>query len=312
MKFQAYLILFCFCLQMTGNVFAQKITSTKTAEGILVKEGMEDILFYQMKTKSHDGQYPRANYIHPLHGIDGVVLTEDFPEDHLHQRGIFWAWHQLNIGDQRIGDGWECKDFSWDVHLAGESNGKGKSHKLMMESFWKSPLWANDSGVQVPFLVEKSNITIYPEKKNYRVIDFEISLLALIKDLTIGGSEDSKGYGGFSVRMRMPEDVQFKSANGNIEPTNDPLQAGQWVDVSGSLSNKGTKAGIVMMNHINNPLQEAGWILRKRGSMQNPVFPGAEPFGISTTEPTVLKYRLVIYGDDLSPKKIQKIYNQKW
>jgi len=312
MKFQTYLVLLCLCLQIANSAYAQKLSSSKTSDGIQVKEGAQDVLFFQVKTKAHNGQYPRANYIHPLRGMDGAILTEDFPADHLHQRGIFWAWHQLNIGDKRIGDGWECKDFSWDVHLAGESTGKKKSLRLMMETFWKSPLWVNDAGEQVPFLAEKSTITIFPAKKNYRVIDFEISLLALVKDLSLGGSEDSKGYGGFSVRMKMPKDILFSSMNGAIEPTNDPVQAGPWVDVSGTLSDKGTKAGIVMMNHMENPLQEAGWILRKRGSMQNPVFPGAEPFGISTTDPTVLKYRLVIYENELAPKMIQKIYNQKW
>ena len=28
------------------------------------------------------------------------------PADHRHQRGLFWAWHQVWIGEERIGDPW--------------------------------------------------------------------------------------------------------------------------------------------------------------------------------------------------------------
>ena len=34
---------------------------------------------------------------------DGQVLTEDFPADHLHHRGIFWAWHQVYVGEKAMG-----------------------------------------------------------------------------------------------------------------------------------------------------------------------------------------------------------------
>src|SRR6056300_243087 len=72
------------------------------SEGTYFTEGNDSILKYQIAEKSLNGTYNRANYIHPLYTLDGDILTEDFPEDHLHHRGIFWAWHQLNIGDKRI------------------------------------------------------------------------------------------------------------------------------------------------------------------------------------------------------------------
>src|SRR5688572_15782855 len=30
---------------------------------------------------------PRAAYIHPLYGLDGELLTDDFPKDHTYHRG---------------------------------------------------------------------------------------------------------------------------------------------------------------------------------------------------------------------------------
>ena len=37
----------------------------------------------------------RSSYVHPLYGLSGEVLTDDFPEDHYHHHGIFWTWPEV-------------------------------------------------------------------------------------------------------------------------------------------------------------------------------------------------------------------------
>jgi len=51
----------------------------ETSEGFIVKEAGEKVMSYQRRHKSINGKYLRANYIHPLYGLDGQILTEDFP-----------------------------------------------------------------------------------------------------------------------------------------------------------------------------------------------------------------------------------------
>jgi len=47
---------------------------------------------------------PRSDYIHPLYGLQGELLTNDWPDGgHPHHRGIFWAWPEVKYGDQ-LGD----------------------------------------------------------------------------------------------------------------------------------------------------------------------------------------------------------------
>ncbi len=284
---------------------AQSFTFEKTDDGAWIKEGGEKVLFYQAMTKSMDGEYPRANYIHPLYNVDGAELTEDFPKDHLHHRGIFWTWHQLIIGDKKIGDAWACKDFAWDVTSVSKEQSSEDEIALNVHTLWKSPMWLDNEGNQKAFLKEKTKITVHAKEKYYRVIDFEISLLALEENLKIGGSDDKKGYSGFSVRMKLPEDIRFTSDNGEVTPTVGPISAGSWMDVSGSLAADGGNAGIVMMCHPDNPMFPEPWILRKKGSMQNPAYPGRKPVGISDKKATVLKYRLVVYTGKLAKKKIE-------
>ena len=35
-------------------------------------------------------------YFHPLHAPNGQVVTEDAPEDHVHHRGLCFAWGDVN------------------------------------------------------------------------------------------------------------------------------------------------------------------------------------------------------------------------
>jgi hypothetical protein len=76
-------------LNFQQQVFSQELELRAEKDGVLLLENDQARYFYQAKTKSLDGQYGRANYVHPLYGLKGEILTEDFPEDHLQHHGIF-------------------------------------------------------------------------------------------------------------------------------------------------------------------------------------------------------------------------------
>jgi hypothetical protein len=296
---------FTFFIILGVSAIAQ-VKMEKTDDGLLFTENSENVLFYQIESKSQNGKYERCNYIHPLWGLEGTVLTEDFPADHLHHRGIFWTWHQVYIGDKRIGDPWEIKDFEQEVaevEFTAQKNGLGV---LKTEVEWKSENWQKQ-GVKVPYIKENTTITIHPKTDNYRRVDFEIKLLAMAKNLSIGGSDDVKGYSGFSVRMILPEDVLFSGPDGEIEPQNTAVESKGYVNVSGSLLDGNKNGGVIMIDHPENPGYPQSWILRKKRSMQNAAYPGRELIPVSDTEPLVLEYSLLVYLGELSDKEIQKI-----
>jgi hypothetical protein len=273
-------------------------------------EGKDSILTYQSSNKSINKKYVRSNYIHPLYTLDGQILTEDFPTDHLHHRGIFWAWHQLYIGDKRIGDAWEIEDFNWEVKSVKELKQKNNSKAIQTKVFWKSPLWTDSKGNEKAFVKEITTIRVYPTQKNYRQIDIEISLLALESNMSIGGSEDEKGYGGFSPRIRLTDDIIFTNPNGIIKPTNLPIPGSEWMDISGSLGKDGSAAGLTILCYPKNPGFPNPWILRAQKSMQNAVypFPGAKAVPLSNKKPTTLQYRLLIHDGNAESIAITKIY----
>lgn len=295
-----------FVFLLMGVLASAQIEMKKENGGVLVSEKNRKVLFYQAENKNQEGKFERCNYIHPLWATDGTVLTEDFPADHLHHRGIFWAWHQVWIDGQRIGDPWEIKNFEQEVTNIEIEKGKKGAGILKTEVNWKSDLWQKNDR-KVPYLREKTKITINPEIKNYRRIDVEIQLLALAENLKIGGSEDVKGYSGFSVRMVLPEDVTFLGPEGVVEPMNEAVQSPGYVNVIGSLLENGKKGGVVMVDYPENPGYPQNWILRKKNSMQNVAWPGNTTVSISTEKPLILSYSLIIYSGDLSTAKIKKI-----
>ncbi|KDN54013.1 DUF6807 family protein [Flavobacterium seoulense] len=296
----------CFFSQMSFGQINIKIEADKT----YFTEGKDSILSYQIAPKSINGKYSRSNYIHPLYTLDGAVLTEDFPADHLHHRGIFWSWHQLYIDDKRIGDAWEIENFKWEVTSVKEKKQKDNSKAIQAKVLWKSPLWKDKRGIEKAFVKETTTIKVHPKQQKYRCIDIEIALLALEPNMKIGGSEDEKGYGGFSPRIKLSDDVLFTSSNGKITPTNLPIPASEWMDISGSLINKEQKTGMTILCNPKNPGFPNPWILRAKKSMQNAVFPypGAKAIPLSNKKPLVLSYRLVIHDGDANEIPIKEIY----
>jgi len=274
--------------------------------GFLFMEGKDSIFFYQKSPKDKNGEYSRCNYIHPIYGPDGLRLTEDFPAEHLHHRGVFWAWHQVLIDNRQISDGWDLKNFQQKVTNFEFRLQKGVG--LMNATVeWKSPLWDNGENA---YLKEDTKITIHPKTGNYRRIDFEIRLKALTDRLSIGGSDDEKGYGGFSVRLKLPSDVTFSGVNGPIEPVNTAIEAGNSMNISGSFLKDGKHGGVAIWSDPSNPAPSTSWIIRKAASMQNAAFPGRKPVAIPFDQPLILKYSLLVYQDSMSPKQIKKAVKQ--
>ena len=295
-----------------GAVVQHPIKISETDQGFSIAEGQEQIMFYQRQHKSLDGKYTRANYIHPLYGLEGEILTEDFPADHPHHRGIFWAWHQVWLGDKKLGDCWAAQDFFWGVYDTEILTMDSQSRGLKLHVYWKSPLLTDADGKQQPFVKETTTIRIHSAENDVRKIDFQIELLALKDNMRLGGSEDAKGYGGFTTRIPLPDGLAFTGTNGPVEPTNLSVEAGPWLDFSGNLDGQDKTSGLAILCHKSSPGYPQRWILRRKGSAQNPVYPGSEPVPLSQEKPLVLRYRLIIHRDgvnDVNLDRLQAEYN---
>jgi hypothetical protein len=280
---------------------------TKDPQGYWFTEGDKKVLFYQAERKSlPDGQAARSNYFHPLYDLDGTVLTEDFPKDHIHHRGIFWAWHQVRINGKSVQDQWVNRDSFWMLQKAEVVEGEDRSAALALRVVWESPLFTDEQGRRRPFVEERSVTRVHPAEGATRRIDFHQQLTALVDGVEIGGSEDAKGYGGFSYRVVMPPDIRFTGAQGTVTPIENAVDSSPWMDVAGAYG-KTANSGVTVLTHPSTSGFPQRWILRARGSMQNAVYPGRQPAAIPRDRPVILNYRLVLHRGELVPAAIARL-----
>ncbi|WP_224996104.1 DUF6807 family protein [Cesiribacter sp. SM1] len=277
------------------------------ADGALTLFDQDRPVFsYQKMTKSLQGQYPRANYVHPLYSLAGDSLTEDFPADHPHHRGVFWTWHQLYVGEKRVGDPWFCEGISWEVEKPLTVVEK-ETALLEATVYWVSTTSIDEDPEPDTLLQEQVKITYRKPAAAYYELDFEVVMVPLQEQLSIGGSEDEKGYGGFSVRLKTPDDLRFTSKTGALTPANTAVQAGGWVDVKGSFNPEAKEpAGVVIVCEPRDLENFQGWILRKKDSMQNVAFPGRVPMLLE--KPLSFKNKLIVYSGGISREEIERIY----
>ena len=309
--FKIFFLITCclICQSYSQSKKTCKITATETEDGFLISQNEKKVLFYQRKPRSLDGKFTRNNYIHPLYNLDGQIITEDFPEDHRHHRGIFWAWHQVFIGEKRVGDGWSLKDISWDVAEVKTTSSKNLC-TLKAAVLWKSTLWTDSDGKQKPFISETTTITVHAAENDLRKIDFDIALLALEDGIRIGGSNNKRGYGGFSTRIKLPEGISFVCPTGPVEPKPGQVDPAPWFDFVGKFGDDENNSGLAVLSHKSNPGYPQPWILRRKRSMQNPVYPGRHPVQLSKNEPLILRYRLITHSGDTNHIDLNKLMTE--
>ena len=178
---------------------------------------------------------------------------------------------------------------------------------LQSELIWNAKLEQNNPTAIVK---ENTKITVYKSTEQYRIIDFDIHLSALVDSLKIGGSDDAKGYGGFCLRLNLPKDISFVSNDTAVTPMETAVTAGPWMNFTGSFDG---------LNYVKNRYccflqcqtaeRNQNWILRKEKSMQNVPYPGRTPITLSK-KGWRLKYRLIIHNGKLSGAELEDLYQQ--
>lgn len=285
-KYIVSLLLFSLLI-VTCTDIQENNTDFKFIEGVskLSLYENEALVFeYQKTSNSDSSKYVRNNYIHPLMSVSGDTLTEDFPKDHPHHRGIFWAWHQIYIDTVHVSDGWVYKNFKSEL-ISLKTIITNDSAVIKTNLKWSSPIYEKGK----PYLEERATITTYKLTNNIRKINLSIELKALVKGVKIAGVDNRKGYGGFSLRIKMPDGLQFISEHGQIKPEKFQINAGSWMKFIIPFSEE-RRVSLLVKDNSNVPNYPQPWILRQKRSMQNIVYPGENLIDISISQPLRLSY----------------------
>ncbi len=254
-------------------------------------------------------RFSRACYIHPLYGLDGEVLTQDFPLDHLHHRGVFWTWPDSTIGDREI-NVWALTDAR---HVHDEWVEKTVEDDRVAIAVVNN--WVFDDDPDTPIIREEVRFVVHPEADDARAVDFDLTFTNVADELFVlrGSGTDDKGYGGFCLRpdaTRKP--LSFTSAAGPREADEDvadePLHS-PWVDVSYATEPDGdVVSGVAIFQHPDNPdYPHHGWILRHYGFLGQS-WPHIQPYEMRPGDAVTLRYRLYVHRGDASDANVAEAF----
>lgn len=266
-----------------------------------IYEGMRFVTSYQYGVQLPPPQAPadraRSSYLHPLVGLDGERLTEDYPDDHYHHRGIFIGWPHYKVGEE------DCNP--WHVH----GSFTRFERWLGMET---GPVFARVTMQNGMYVADRKvgseilEITVWRSGEIGQAIDLDFTW-TVMEPTTIRGA-DGKGYGGFNLRMpqrknsvtHFPEGLQ-----GNSDEKRSP-----WADTSGLFPGGESTSGISILVDPTYPRFPAGWTVRVSDDygFLGVNWPGVEPVTVKPNRPVVAKHRVWVHRGDVKKGKVKEAY----
>ncbi len=289
-----------------NNRVQQKLEIRETEQGAEVLESGIPVLFFNKQPATINGKYERAGFVHPLYDLAGKELTENGPADHPHHRGIFWAWHQVCLNGRQVGDGWVSDHIQF---IPQQLKTQQSGDDILLD--W-AMTWQADSveGKSVSLIDEQTLIRVQPANDSFRLIDFDIYLRPFRDSVAIGGSNDLKGYGGFSMRWKLPADLRFETRDSMVQPQEPAVMSAPWMQFRGHFNGE-KETAVALLCAAPYPGPDQSWILRGPAavSMQNALYPGSVPV-LLPKEGLHLRYRLVVQRNPLSAATLEGLWKQ--
>nr|WP_295107125.1 DUF6807 family protein [uncultured Caulobacter sp.] len=277
---------------LADPAIGKRVDAVFADDAVTLTEAGKTVLVYRTKPLDPAAEPGRANYVGQLYAPDGTALTEDKPGDHPHQRGVWWAWMKVQADGKTVADGWYMKGLTYFVRsktFLGDAEGGGT---LTIDADWMI-----NSGPELVYIAsETTKVTVRPqkagEKAGSRRVEFDTTIKSRVNALGLGGSEDDRGFGGFSIRLVEPEKLAFSSGGKTIVPNGSAITAGAnmgfaWTDAA-------SPAWAVGLACKANGQAITRWMLYNDRSMQNCVFPGRAPLVLRKDETLRLQETLVI------------------
>jgi len=222
----------------------------------------------------------RGNYVHPLYGPGGEVLTVDFAKDHPHHRGVYWAWPEVYYkGEKRDLHALQGV-FARPARLIRTAGGQSTA-TIEAENTW---MWADKE----PIVREVVVIRAHAAGEAGRNIDFEFRFTALVDGVSVARRGQSK-YGGLNLRTTLHGGQ--KITHHTDPPGARPRRS--WGQIVGVPKGGKTPVAIGILQHAGNPEYPGDWVEFPKIAWLQPTFPAAgRKFPLSRDKALVLRYRL--------------------
>ena len=274
-------------------------------------EGKTPVLVYNhgmILKKGVPERYRRACYVHPLYGLDGEVITDDFPSDHRHHRGIFWSWPHIKVGGGKevqtwIPTGIDNKHEKW---LRKEVDG---GHAILEAA---NGWYIGDKKV----MAEVMRMAVHPAKGDVRLIDFTFTWTPTDQPVTLQGA-GGKSYGGLTIRyntrFNQKDGIKQKQVTITVPDgvTKKDLAMAQlpWADFIAPFPGAKGKSGAAIFIDKSHPDYPPQWLTRHYGCLCVG-WPGVKAQTFPPGKSIVCRYRVVVHRGDLGVDALKKLYGE--
>ena len=294
---------------------------------LLVKSGGRAVLRYNYgivrQTEGKTGPYDRSSYIHPVWTPAGKVITGDFSPEHIHQRGIFFAWTKAVFGEidtefwglGKSGGRILVDDLGPSVidgpvfarlviHNKGQVEGRTYFKEIWVIRVYalsEADIWLFDVNVhqvptdpQKPESPPKKAVSMVLPKIHYGGMSFRGPSQWLGSDSKDVARATARGVEFKDVKWLAPEvSLNVLTDAGGDRKSGDRSSA-RWIDYTGPLD--GDWGGLAMFDHPSNPRYPTP--LRVHPEL--PYFCYAlvqnESYTVSSDEPLGLAYRFLVHS----------------
>jgi len=267
-----------------------------------VTDGARPVLTYNFATvpvpPGATGRYAvaRSDYVHPLYGPEGEILTQDFSPDHPHHRGIYWAWPEVTWkGEKRDLHALQGV-FARPVRIVRKETSDACA-VLAAENVWK---W----GDAEPIVKELATITVWREKERQRIIDFAFRFEALADGVTLARRGQAH-YGGFNVRLSERTGQKIVAYTG--ETNQAPRQA--WACLTGVPPAGKQPVSVVLLQAPDNPEYPGDWVQFPNLNWLQPTFPSkGTAYALTRDAPLTLRFRVVLLPGDADETALRRLW----
>jgi Methane oxygenase PmoA len=267
-------------------------------KSLAVLESDKTVLVYNhgdIEFRQRNRTRKRAGYVHPIYGLDGEVLTDNHPSDHLHHHGLFWGWPHTKIGDRQY-DFWNKEDIAirFKKWLAKDAGPDGA--KVGIENAWV----VNDKEVAK----EEIWLNIHPATADSRSIDVKLTWTPL-EPISLEGAP-GKSYGGLALRFAPRKDTVITVPTGRAK---EDLLITQlpWADFTGQFKDAPAPSGAAIFIKPDHPDFPPEWMTRSYG-MLAVGWPGVKSKTLEPGNPITCQYRIWIHRGNPEAPIIQSAY----
>jgi len=261
---------------------------------ITIRDGDMPVLTWRYGDQLPEGvpsNRKRSSYVHPIYGLDGTVLTEDFPKDHLHHRGLSLMWPAMTVDGKKC-QLWHIRGIRslFDRVLEQQADSKGAT--LKVQNHWTM---SDQRRVADETWTLRVHRMAQDDEQASRAIDVRIEVVVGDLPITLQG-EAKKGYGGLNLRLQFKDrrsHTQITTSAGPLEADSDHARF-DWADFSADFEGAEIRQGIAIFVSKTHPDFPPPWTLRYYGDL-NVAWPGIQKRVLAPGSRITFEYRIYLH-----------------